>query len=523
MLRYLISHYLEESFQSFGAKTAIEHGERHYTYKAVQNLIRQCQNALLEAGFHRGDKLGILSPVVPEAIITMIACVRSGIIYVPLNIHAPTEWLNTVVDAARLKGVMFDASFSEKQSEILSAYPNLLDINLNIDQQQQLTVLKSHSPIAVTDKNYCYTEVPLLSDDLACILFTSGSTGVPKGIMKSHRNIYTFTEWMKQFFDINTEDRILSRAPLQFDLSEFDIYTSLSAGATLVIPPKGFSESPKDIVCLLREKNITAIYTVPSAYIRLFNKGDLCDLPDLKRLFWAGEPFPPAYLREIMQRLPDTEFWNIYGPTETNIVTYYRVDSLPQIDTSIPIGKPVYDTEILIADESLQEVPVCAIGEIIVRGGTVFKGYLDMPELTSERLVTLDWHSTDDIFCRTGDLGRIGDDGNIIYHGRMDNMVKTRGYRVEIDEVENQISRLNGVGQVTIVAVPHKNYTNALHAFIEPSNEQSCDLTTIEQSLKEVLPSYMVPYRFHLTDILPKTSTGKVDRVGLKKAAMEYE
>jgi acyl-coenzyme A synthetase/AMP-(fatty) acid ligase len=306
---------------------------------------------------------------------------------------------------------------------------------------------------------------------------------------------------------------------LQFDLSVFDIFTTLSAGGTIVIVPQGFSEDADAIVNFMTEQKVTIIYTVPSAYIRLLNKGGLeAGIPSLRLAFYAGEPFPPAYLAKVNVALRGTELWNIYGPTETNIVTYFKVPDDYKGDTPVPIGKPVSDTDIFILGPDLMPVAEGEIGEIVVRGGTVFKGYLNDPVLTKERLVQCPWHFYPENFCKTGDLGRIRPDGNIEYHGRMDNMIKTRGYRVEIDEVENALSEITGISQSAVVALPHAKYTNTLHAFIQTS-DKALSMSDIREALLKKLPEYMVPFSFDGIEEFPKTSTAKIDRVGLRSLA----
>jgi amino acid adenylation domain-containing protein len=507
-MKFLLQHYFEDSFRMSADALAIEHGDATYRYRDIAALADRMTNAFAATGITRGDTLVLLSQVTPQVIACMIACLRLGIVYVPLNIFAPVDWLANVVRKSGARHIIHDESFTEIAHALhtRAAFANRFCINADGTGSN---VLDATFPAATLPE--------LLADDLAYILFTSGSTGDPKGIMISHRNAYTFVEWMRTFFALTPADRVLSRAPLQFDLSVFDIFSTFAAGAQLVIVPHGFSEAPEDIVTFMRERAISIIYTVPSAYIRLHNKGGLArGIPSLRLALYAGEPFPTPYLRKVMQDIPATVFWNIYGPTETNIITHYKLASIPETDDSIPIGKPVFDTEIFIVDDALNCVPDGEIGEILVRGGTIFRGYLNDQPLTDERLVRCSWHPNPDLFCRTGDLGRIMADGNIAYHGRRDNMVKTRGYRVEIDEVELALSSIEGVAQAAIVAVADPKYTNTPHAFIQPSRADS-SLDDIKAALAAKLPSYMMPRTFRTIAEFPKTSTAKIDRVGLRR------
>lgn len=505
-MRYLLPHFFADNLLSLGDRIAIDYGDRQVTYAELRQKADQFKGRLLSSGLSKGDRVAVLSAVSPEVIAALIACLELGVVYIPVNIHAPAEWQAKVIKKCAAAHLIYGAGFEEKAAALqdLSRFKEMLSLS---DQGQN-----GDPPVAVSPK--------LLADDIAYILFTSGSTGDPKGILLSHRNAYTFTEWMREFFDVRPDDRVLSRAPLQFDLSVFDIFTTLSAGATIVIAPPEFSEEADAVVDFMTAKKISIIYTVPSAYIRLLNKGGLeRGIPSLRLAFYAGEPFPPAYLARVNAALRGTEMWNIYGPTETNIVTYFRVPAEYHGDAPVPIGQGVVDTEIFILGPDLMPVAEGEIGEIVVRGGTVFKGYLNDPVLTTERLVQCPWHFYPENFCRTGDLGRIDAAGMIEYHGRKDNMIKTRGYRVEIDEVENALSEIPGVVQCAVVALPHPRFTHTLHAFIQLGEEAGLTPEDAKAALGRKIPDYMVPFTFDLIEEFPKTSTAKIDRVGLIRIA----
>jgi amino acid adenylation domain-containing protein len=515
-MKYLLQHFIDDSLNNKGRDIAILQGTEKYTHADVLRLSNQFARCYVNLGLHKGSMLGILSRVRFEAIAAMIGALRQGIVYVPLNIYAPVSWLANVVRNAGIAALVVDPGYQQTAAGLVEAgiatsialghaSGHGLGRTLDLAQVQS-------APTGPIEK------VPLLADDLAYILYTSGSTGNPKGIMITHRNAFTFVDWMKNEFEVNERDRILSRAPLQFDLSVFDIFTTFAAGACLLIPPMDFDQWPESVVSFARDQQATMVYTVPSAYISWLTKGKLeRDIPSLRRLMYAGEPFPTPYLRRVMACLPGTKVSNIYGPTETNIVTYYHLDGPPPTDDPIPIGKPVHDTEAFIVDEQLQLVPDGEIGEILIRGGTVFAGYFNDANLTRQRLVQSPFHGYPTLCCRTGDYGRMLPDGNIAYHGRMDNMVKTRGYRVEIGEVEEAISSIPGVDQVAVVTRPHEKYGNTLHAFLIV-RDPALTPERLKETLGGKIPSYMVPLEFILQKELPYTATGKVDRVGLARS-----
>jgi amino acid adenylation domain-containing protein len=537
-MKHLIQDYVDDDFANKKDLTAIEMGGLSYSYQEMDLLSRKFANYLEQAEIKQGELIAILSPVLPETIAAMLGCLRQGVVYVPLNVQAPHAWLANIIQKVKIKHVLVANQFLDKavalQAEckfeniiVVEAVPGIEKNHLHLQEK-----IKYFNQI-INEAQSEFTAKNILADDLAYILYTSGSTGDPKGIMITHRNAYTFIAWMKKKFTVSVRDRILSRAPLQFDLSVFDIYTTFYAGATLVIKPNDFDEEPASIIELIEKKYITIIYTVPSAYIRLLTKTDLRGRAlSLRWLLYAGEPFPPNYLHELMTVLPHIHVSNIYGPTETNIVTYYDMTSPPDPHQAIPLGFPAQDTEIIIVDENLKPLPVNEIGEIMVRGGTVFAGYFNQPELTKKRLIQSPFHQQPTMCCLTGDLGKILPNGMIAYHGRKDNMIKTRGYRVEIDEVENAISKIEGVAQATVVAKPHAKYSNILYAYVLLKETRlnvglntglnaglqtklQAELTPeiLLQLTAEKLPEYMLPYQFFIVEELPKTSTGKVDRV----------
>ncbi len=265
---------------------------------------------------------------------------------------------------------------------------------------------------------------------------------------------------------------------------------------------------------MLRQERATVLYATPSNITVLLEKGGLEPDVPLRLMMYAGEPFHPAMLSRFMEVIPKTQVANIYGPTETNIVTYYWVESPPK--EAVPIGREVDDTSIIVVDGD-RECGPDEVGEIWVHGGTVCIGYLGKPDLSAKRSVLSPFHAFPLRFWRTGDIGKRRPDGNIVYLGRADDMVKTRGYRVEIRDVESALCAAQGVRQGIILHKPHEKYGASLHAFVLPADGAAPSEDDLFHHLRAVLPSYMVPLDLRILEQFPYTSTGKVDRQGLKK------
>lgn len=511
----------------FSEHTAFEQGNLKISYEKLGNWIKSAALYLQKIETPRQTPIGILSSVTAEAAAIMVAALESGKIYIPLNINAPLKWIGQIVQRAGIKTIFVDPRYAANGiglraygvTKIIFTRPMNAEVN---SLAQGVENIMSFQDIQNAYSSGELVKLNLLADDVAYILFTSGSTGDPKGVLITHRNAYTFTEWMRQEFKVVSSDRVFNRAPLQFDLSVFDIFTTLTAGGTVVIFPDELKETPQNILSYMREKRVNIIYTVPSAYIRLLTKGDLQNgLPSLRLVLYAGEPFPVPYLKRFMACLPNIQVSNIYGPTETNIVTYFHMTVPPTSEDSIPIGWPVFDTEAFIVDDNNELVKDGDIGEILIRGGTVFAGYFNDRILTEKKLIQSPFHNYPTLCCKTGDYGRYLPDGSIAYHGRMDSMVKVKGYRVELGEVEQAISSFPTVDEIAVIPLADEKYGNILYAFIATQNK-NLKKDEISRYLTETIPSYMVPFEFYFSDVLPKTATGKIDRVGLKKKIL-YE
>lgn len=490
---------------------------RARTYRELERNVRAWASTLadLKPAPSQNPFVGILAPVAADSIAAVLGTLCAGCAYVPLDEHAPAERLRGIIDSTGLDVLVADPAY-------LSRYPELAGAS-SIRQ-----VL--HTDEIAAETSACeVTPPPILTDDLAYILHSSGSTGVPKGIMLTHRNARTFTDWMQKEFRIASEDVVMSRAPFKFDLSVFDVFNSLSAGAKLVTfdwaRARSADERHRDYVSLMAREQATVLYTTPSTFLALMNRGGLGEAaPPLRQIMYAGEPFPTAQLRRLRETLgATTRIANIYGPTETNIITCHRIGELPDDDTPVPLGREVDDTEIIVvADESPARLCRAGeLGELWCRGGTVTLGYLGMPEKTAEHLVRSPFHRAPAYFWRTGDFGYRDDTGILHYRGRRDHMVKVRGYRVELGEIEAALAGHADLEESVIVAVPDtRNGTgSALACYYTPLADRHVTSGDVRRHLERIVPSYMIPRLIERRDALPATSSGKVDRVRLAEQA----
>jgi amino acid adenylation domain-containing protein len=362
---------------------------------------------------------------------------------------------------------------------------------------------------------------PAIETDLAYILYTSGSTGTPKGVMISHRNSLTFVEWAAACAGLGEQDRVCSPAPLHFDLSVFDIFATCRAAACMVVVPRGASTFPVRLAEWMGKERISVWYSVPSVLTMLVTYGNLAgfDLSRLRVVIFAGEVFPVKHLRRLMAALPHARYLNWYGPTETNVCTAFEVPAAGAPDP-VPIGTACANTDVFaVANDGRRVSRPGEIGELYVRGPSLMQGYWAQPDKTQEVLVPNPFQAAyRETMYRTGDLVTRDENGNYVYLGRQDGMVKTRGYRVELGEVEAALYEHPAIHEAVVLPVPDELLGSRLRAVIRRDAPGGLTREEVLDHCRQRLPGYMVPDVVEFCEALPRTSTGKVDRARLAGA-----
>jgi amino acid adenylation domain-containing protein len=350
---------------------------------------------------------------------------------------------------------------------------------------------------------------------LAYILYTSGSTGRPKGVMLSHGNAASFIDWCSDLFDPNEHDRFVSHAPFHFDLSILDIYLSLKHGATLVLVEEQLGKEPGRLAPWIADKKLTVWYSAPSilSLLAQFGKLDQHDYSSLRIVLFAGEVFPIKYLKLLKSLLLRPRYFNLYGPTETNVCTFYEVPHLiPESQTEpVPIGKACPYCEPLVINEPGTDVARGAEGELCIAGPSVMEGYWNLPENTAKAFLP----GRDTRWYRTGDIVVELPDGNYKFLGRRDRMIKKRGYRIELGEIEVALYRHPAIKEAAVLAFPDDDGV-PIKAFTSTRNGSKLSIIDLKRFCSENLPLYMVPDLFCSLESLPKTSTDKIDYQKLK-------
>lgn len=506
-MRYLVHHLLEDSARRYPENTALVDGDRRLSYRQLDQQANQLAHLLVENGVSRGDRVAIYLDKSLESVVAVYGVMKAGAAYVPFDPDAPVARLAYIAGNCAIRCLLTGSEKVEQIRAILEAGGGFETIVLNGQARD--------ARLDASATNRLASEI--IDQDLAYILYTSGSTGDPKGVMLTHRNALAFIAWAAMEFEISPQDRLSSHAPLHFDLSVFDLYVAAYAGAAVVLVPAKASLFPNQIVGFIQDYGITVWYSVPSILSLVTLRGGLAktSLPSLRTILFAGEVFPVKYLRQLMSLVSHARFANLYGPTETNVCTWFEVPRLDDgVTEPIPIGKAVDNDFVFAVREDGALAAPGEIGELYVRGATVMRGYWGDPERTARSLVPDPVGSAlvDPVY-RTGDLVEALGDGNYRYVGRRDAQIKSRGYRIELGDVEAAINLHPGVVECAVLAVADELVTNRLIAYVTVrDNSTEADLVRF---CGERLPRYMIPESFGLLAELPKTSTGKIDRRSL--------
>lgn len=525
-MAFLLHHLLSESASRYPDSEAIAFKDRTITYAELERESNKLAHALIALQTKRGDRVGLYLDRGIESIIAACGVLKTGATYVPIDPMGPLRRVNYIIEKCGIKSLL---TSREKLTKIEQAFPEnsplenivLMD-GIDPGQRMLLGSTRLSSGFSVPDElGEIIPVVNIIDSDIAYILFTSGSTGNPKGVMISHLNSLTFINSVCEFFRIQKEDRFSNIAPLHFDMSVFDIFVAFKAGACVVVIPETAAIFPIKLAEYISEKKISVWNSVPSALSLLAtfkNLGNF-DLSRLRLILFAGELFPLKYLRLLQEAIPGARFCNMYGQTEANSSTFYWVDQVPSEESgTLPIGKALPNFEVFALDENgIRVHDPGQEGELYVRASTVALGYWAEAEKTSNAFVKnpLCPDLPERVY-KTGDLVRLNSDGNYVFLGRKDHMIKSRGYRIEIGEIETVLCNHPEIKNAVVIPIPDELIGNRLSVIVVPFAPDKITKDDIFQYCFAQLPKYMVPESVEFRDSLPTTSSGKVDRQKLK-------
>ncbi|MEV4556229.1 amino acid adenylation domain-containing protein [Kitasatospora sp. NPDC049285] len=459
------------------AATALIHASGTLSYGELRDRARETAAAVAASG--SAAPVALTATKTPETVIAMLGCLLAGVPYIPIDPAAPP---------ARRELILRDSG------------------------ARPLPAPGGHGRTTPSH--------------LANVLYTSGSTGTPKGVLTTHHNAVTFLRWAQELIGVTERDVVACYAPLHFDMHVFDLFGTLSAGAAILLLDDRTILFPQAVGTALRTHRATVMYAVPSAWTGLLRSTVLTDggLPDLHTVMYSGEEFPVRPLRELSRALPGARIVNIYGPVETNAVTALDVTAEHLRLDRIPIGLPFGRSRVFVVDDRGAPITEPGVeGEITVHTATMCEGYLGDPDRTAASRLTV--HSDGQALetYRTGDFGCWDAEGLLHFRGRRDGRIKTRGFRVELGEVEARLRAHPDTADAVVTARPHPERTNELVAFVVPRRGATLTAPELTAWCREFLAPYMVPRELRLLADLPRTGTGKADRMALRELAATPE
>ncbi|MGO9189506.1 MAG: amino acid adenylation domain-containing protein [Streptosporangiaceae bacterium] len=532
-MAYLLQHLLTDSAARRPDRPAVAAGDRSLTYSELDGLSNQVARVLIAQGVAPGDRVGLLVPKSAASVVGIFGVLKAGACYVPLDPSAPVGRLSTIMRDSGIAVVLADLGRAPGAAAMADSVPQLRSVIVvgpHWGHEGEGAAGAQRPGLAVVPWDAVLAEPggavignPAIETDLAYILYTSGSTGIPKGVMISHRSSLTFVAWAAAYAGLGEQDRVCSPAPLHFDLSIFDIFATCRAAACMVVLSEKATMFPVRLAEQMEKERISVWYSVPSVLTMLVTYGNLAgfDLSRLRAVIFAGEVFPVKHLGRLMAALPHARYLNWYGPTETNVCTAFEVPgSSAGPPDPVPIGKACANTDVFaVASDGSQVSRPGEVGELYVRGPSLMRGYWGQPGKTQEVLVPNPFQAAyHETAYRTGDLVTQDDDGNYVYLSRQDGMVKTRGYRVELGEVEAALYGHPAIHEAVVLPIPDELLGSRLRAVICVDGPSGLTREEVLDHCRRRLPGYMVPDVVEFCEALPRTSNGKVDRARLAGA-----
>ncbi len=495
-----VTYWLDKSADKFPDKPAFVDENKTVTFSKLRQQAMALATQMIRKGLFKRPVVVYLEKGV-DVLVSFMGAAYSCNFYSPIDIDMPVSRVNKILEVLQPSLVVTTAA--------------LQDAFKSYNYEGDYLIFEEASALPADKQAIDATRGRGIDTDLLYVLFTSGSTGVPKGVTINHRSVIDYIDWVTETFEITQQDSFGNQAPFYFDNSILDIYSTIKTGATTYIIPKNLFAQPVPLLEYLKEKKINTIFWVPSALIvvaklKAFRNVDLSDT--LQRVLFCGEVMPNKQLNIWRKFLPDVLYANLYGPTEiTDACTYYIVEREFADDEPLPIGIPMANTDILILNDKDEPVSGDEVGELCVRGTSLSMGYYNNPEKTREAFVQnpLNLCVPETIY-RTGDLVKYNDYGEIVYLSRKDFQIKHMGHRIELGEIETAVSSLP---EIALCCCLYDEKRQKIVLFIE----EELDKAYINGQISRLVPEYMLPNKVVTLQKMPINANGKIDRVKLKE------
>jgi len=498
------------------------------TYAELNDRADRIAGFLRARGVVPGDRVGFCLPKGTASLAVMMGAMKARAAYVPIDWQGPAARNRTILSDCAVAALFLGEERADVLREWTGGLPKtLVRVPRNATGSSvggsavdpgvwwrsgavPITDVLAHAPLKADPRTRRRT-------DVAYILYTSGSTGVPKGVTLTQENAVSFVHWCSSVLDPLPTDRLSSHAPFHFDLSVLDVHVAFKHGATLVLVSEELGKDPKSLARFIAQQRITMWYSTPSVLAMLVDFGalEMHDLGALRTVCFAGEVFPVPALRRLTRQIPGAAYFNLYGPTETNVCTFFPVPlPIPDERTQpFPIGQPCQHCEGIVLDEKRADVPRGADGILWVAGPSVFRGYWNQPDLDKQVFLQRDgkrWYCT-------GDVVREDPRDGFVFVGRKDRMVKRRGLRIELGEIEVALQRNPELREAAVIVLGDPQTGVKIRAHVSGRKGIELSLVALKRFCSAALPTAMSPDLFVIHDALPRTSTDKIDYQALQK------
>ncbi len=489
-----IHQLFAERVEIAGEAIAVTFNGRQLTYRELNDRANRVANYLIDIGIAPDDLVGMAIERSLESIVAMLGILKAGGAYLPLDLAYPAERLAYMLENAQTSILLTTTTSIAK----LPSYDGRV-ICLDADGDE------------IAKSSASNPQPPVRSDNLAYVMYTSGSTGQPKGVCVTHQGVVRLVE-DTNYADFSASQVWLQLAPIAFDASTLEIWGSLLNGAKLVLFPSD-KPSLSELGQILRQEQITSLWLTAGLFHLMVDER-IEDLQSLRQLLAGGDVLSPTHVQKVLSKLPDCQLINGYGPTEnTTFTCCYPIPRTESLLTSVPIGRPISNTQVYILNADLQPVPIGIPGELYIGGDGLARGYLHRPDLTAEKFITNPFGEGK--LYKTGDLVRYLPDGNIEFLGRIDNQVKIRGFRIELGEIEAVIGQYPSIKEVCVIDREDRPGDKRLVAYIVTHSQAQLIERELRTFIQSKLPDYLIPSAFVPIDVLPLTANGKVDRRAL--------